>query len=197
MSIQRSANCTAYTDTVSLLVTGELEVPGNDMCRVAMPATFSCQASAFEAPDDITRTAMEEGAKLALEAQGCDADAATFTFHTNIVGAQQLEYSAEKLSNLGMASNCYREGNDPNHITHQSSAVCHPMYDMTDSEGRRVRDVHRTFTSNLATCDVSDEGMSQLMEDLRKVAAHNGAINGFTVDKPEDLACTFSVLPAL
>ena len=68
------------------------------------------------------------------------------------------------------------------------------MYDMTGQQ--RVRDVHRTFLST-ATCDASDEGMPQLMEDLRKVAAHNGAQNGFTVDRPEDLACKFSVLPSL
>ena len=197
MSIQRSANCSAYTDTISVLVTGEAEVPGNEKCRLSMPATFSCQTKAFEAPDDMTKKAMEDAAMEKLSALGCDTSTAVTNFNTNIVGTQSMEYSAEKLSNLGMASNCFREGNDPNHITHRADATCNAMYDMTDSEGRRVRDVFRSFTSSLGTCDVSDEGMPQLMEDLRKVAAHNGEVNGLKVDRPEDLRCTFSVLPIL
>ena len=198
MSIVRSDNCAAYTDTISLLVTGEAHVPGRDAtCSVPLPATFSCQTSAFEAPDATTRAGMEAAAIEALTSLGCDADAATVSFQTSLVGSQSVEYDAEKLAKLGMASNCYREGNDPNHATHRAEAVCKPMFDMTDADGNRVRDYHRTFLSSLATCDASDEGMPQLMEDLRKVAALNGQRNGFTVDRSEDLACKFSVLPTL
>ena len=69
------------------------------------------------------------------------------------------------------------------------------MYDMTNADGERVRNFNKTFTSDLAACDVSDEAMPQLLEDARKVAAHNASTNGYTVDKPEHLACTYSVMP--
>ena len=63
------------------------------------------------------------------------------------------------------------------------------MYDMTDADGRTVRDYHMRISASLATCDVSDKAMPQLMEDVRKVAAYNLSQNGYTVGKSEDLAC--------
>ena len=97
-----------------------------------------------------------------------------------------------------MTSKCFREGNDPNHATHRATARCFPMYDMTDAKGNRVRNTNMQILSNLAVCDLSDEAMPQVQEDLRRVAAHNAAGNGYTVDRPEDLATTNdSVLPLL
>ena len=51
------------------------------------------------------------------------------------------------------------------------------------------------FLSNLAVCDISDGAMPQVQEDLRKVAADNASENGFRIQKPEDLACSYSILP--
>tara|TARA_B110000046_G_scaffold6233_1_gene6525 strand:+ start:1313 stop:1903 length:591 start_codon:yes stop_codon:yes gene_type:complete len=196
--MRRSSNCKAYTDTVSLLVDGTATVPGDaDRCTFALPATFSCQTKAFEKPDAATAAGLTALATEALEARGCDASKMELTYATNLVGAQQLEYSGKKLSELGMASNCHAFGNDLNDATHKVTAKCRSMYDMTDAQGNRVRDYHKTFLSNLVACDISDDAMPQLMEDARKVAAYNGAVNGFTVDKPEDLACEFAVLPVL
>lgn len=197
--IQRSSNCKAYTDTVSVLVNGTAAVPsGGERCKVSLPSTFSCQTEAFEAPDAVTEEAMREEAKRTLESRGCDVESGmTAVFETNLVGAQAMEYSAEKLKRLGMASSCYREGNDPNHATHTATARCFPMREMSDAQGRRVMNTNMQFLSNLATCDISDEAMPQLQEDLRKVAAHNAMENGFTVDRVEDLACYVSVLPHL
>lgn len=195
-SAHRSDNCRAYTDVVSLLVEATAVVPGReDACTVRPPSLFSCQTSAFENPDDATADMMRAAAADALAAKGCNADDMVVSFTTNLVGARQTEYSAAKLAELGMASNCFAHGNDPNDATHTVRARCRSMYDMVDAEGRAVRDYGKVFLSNLATCDVSDAAMPQLMEDARKVAAHNATANGYTIPRNEDLACDFSVLP--
>lgn len=197
--IHRSSNCKAYTDTVAVLVNGTAATKtGGDKCKVSLPPTFSCQTEAFEAPDDVTERALRDEAMRTLKDRGCDVDGGiTTVFETNLVGAQAMEYSAEKLKKLGLTSSCFREGNDPNHATHKATARCYPMREMTDADGNRVMNTNMQFLSNLATCDISDEAMPQLQEDLRKVAAHNAMENGFTVDRSEDLACYVSVLPVL
>lgn len=196
--MRRSSNCAAYTDTVSLLVDGTATVPGDEeRCTVPLPTTFSCQTRAFEKPDAATAEGLRAAAAAALAERGCDASRMALDYRTNLVGAQQLEYSGAKLADLGMASSCHAFGNDLNDATHRITAKCRPMYDMTDAQGNRVRDYHKTFLSNLVACDISDDAMPQLLEDARKVAAHNGAVNGFAVDRPEDLTCEFSVLPVL
>lgn len=198
MSIHRSSNCANYTDTVSLLIDATATVPGEEgRCTVPLPPTFSCQIKNFETPDAKTMADLKLKAASALEEKGCDPDKMELSFATNLVGTQHSEYSAEKLAELGMASNCFRAGNDPNDATHQITARCRSMYDMTDADGRTVRNYNMVFHSNLATCDVSDDASAQLYEDARKVAAHNAAQNGFTVGRPEDLACDFAVLPVL
>ena len=194
--MQRSTNCAEYTDTISLLVDASATNEEGD-CTVRLPPTFSCQKTAFEAPDDETLEMLEKKATKLLVDKGCSAEGIRVDYTTNLVGSQHLEYSAEKLSALGMASNCYREGNDPNHATHRLTAVCTNQYDMTDAAGRRVRDTNKKFHSQLSTCDVSDEAMPQLMEDARKVAAFHASQNGLTMDKETDLACVFSILPQM
>jgi hypothetical protein len=196
-SIARSPNCAAYTDTLSLLVDAEAFVPEIDNCRVTVPSTFSCQKSAFENPDEKTEEFMREKAVQALDEMGCDSSKMEMSFKTVLVGAQELEYSGEKLADLGMASNCYKVGNDPNDATHIIRAECTNQYEMTNERGQRIKNTNKKFLSNLAVCDVSDAAMPQLMEDARKVAAHNAGQNGYVADRDIDLACTFSILPRL
>lgn len=198
--MERSTNCSAYTDTISILVDASASIAGDDKerCTVPLPPTFSCQTSAFEAPDDVTRAQLEARASQLLQDKGCDVSRGIeLDFATNLVGSQHMEYSAEKLSSLGMASNCFREGNDINHATHIIRAECSNQYDMTDDFGRRVRDTNKKFLSNLSTCDVSDAAMPQLLEDARKVAAYHAGENGYKADRDTDLSCTFSILPQL
>lgn len=198
MSITRSPNCTEYTSSLSLLVDTNAFVPGReDVCSVDLPSTFSCQKNAFEAPDAPTASFLKEKAAALLAARGCDTSNVQLSYNTILVGSQDVEYSGEKLSRLGMASNCYRVGNDPNDATHVIKAECTNQYDMTDSEGRRVRNTNKKFLSNLAVCDASDAAMPQLMEDARKVAAYNAKENGYTPDRDTDFACTFAILPQL
>lgn len=195
MSIPRSGNCSTYTDTLSVLVNGKFtDGSGSDSCSVSVSA-FSCQDSGFEKPDATTSELLHGLATDKLRERGCSVDNITSEFSTNLIGAQSFEYAPEKLKKLGMTSNCYREGNDPNSATHVARAVCHPMEAMTDPAGNKVKNTNMQFLSNLATCDLSDEAMPQVQEDLRKVAAHNAGENGFKIAKPEDLACSFSVLP--
>lgn len=195
MVVERSPNCAQYTDAISTLVELKASVPeSGSACEVAESA-FSCQTKAFEKPDAATAAFLKARASAALEAKGCKADAAVHSFSTNLVGARDTEYSAERLALGGLASNCYLVGNDPNQATHKIVAKCNPMYDMTNAEGERVRNFNMVFNSDLATCDVSDAAMPQLLEDARKVAALNAATNGYVVDAPEHLACNFSILP--
>lgn len=196
-AIPRSSNCAAYTDMVSLLVDGEATVDGAPECALSLPTTFSCQTSAFEKPDVATENLMVATGKELLAARGCDVDAARFSFNTVLLGAQSVEYSGEKLSSLGMASNCYKAGNDPNDATHKIVARCRNEYDMTDDQGQAVRNTKMVFHSSLLACDVSDTAMPQLMEDARKVAVQNSIGRGFTPARDEDLACDFAVLPTL
>ena len=196
MSIRRSSNCSAYTDHVSLLVTGSATVPGDEeRCTIDLPAHFSCQTSSFNTPDEVTLNNMREHATLAMQERSCDASAMTLDLHTNLMGTTASEYSGEKLSEFGMASNCFHHGNDPNDAMHIVKARCLPMYDMTNERGETVRDYHMTVSASLAACDVSDPAMPQLMNDIRKVAAYNLSQTGYTLKRPEDLACDVAMLP--
>ncbi len=194
MTIEKSPNCTNYTDTVSTLVEVTATVPGDNKCIFKTPA-FSCQKKAFEKPDDATKRFLTDLATTSLKDLGCNIEKMQISFNTNLMGAQDMEYPASKLAKGGMASNCFQTGNDPREHTHKITAKCNPMYDMTDKNGNKVRNFNKTFTSDLAACDVSDEAIPQLLEDARKVASHNAAVNGYTIDQPEHLACTFSILP--
>lgn len=162
-----------------------------------MKPVFSCQTKQFEAPDNETREMMREDASKQLTEKLCDVSKMKLNFSTNLVGSQHVEYSAEKLRDLGMVSNCYREGNDPNNATHRAEARCFNQREMTDINGNRVINTNMPILSNLSACDISADATPQVYEDLRKVAALNVKDRGFTVDTPEDLACTFSILPQI
>lgn len=196
--ISRSANCTSYTDTLSLFVGGKVSVKGKEeLCSVDV-SMMSCQTSHFESPDDATRDGLIAHAKTELSNRGgCVTPGAEYVLEatTNLIGAHDAEYSPEKLVKLGMTSNCFAAGNDLNSATHRATAVCHPMESMINSKGQSVKNTNMKILSNLAVCDISDDAMPQVQEDLRKVAAYNSSENGFKIKKPEDLACSFSVLP--
>lgn len=195
--MRRSSNCSAYTDTISVLATGTASVNGDDVCKVNLEPMFSCQKKQFERPDQETLEMMRSDAEEHLESMGCDVSRMSLDVNTNLVGAQNVEYSADKLRSLGMVSNCYREGNDPNDATHRGEARCFNQREMTDERGNRVINTNMPILSNLSACDISSDAMPQVYEDLRKVAALNVKDRGYTVDKPEDLACTFSILPQI
>ena len=193
MPVDKSPNCALYTDTVSTLVHMSADSTDN-RCKIERFA-FSCQTKAFERPDSTTEAFLKSKIREDLKSRGCPEANVTFHSDTNIMGARDIEYSAERLVKLGMASNCNLTGNDPNQATHTIRANCSPMFDMVDEHGNRVRDYRKRFLSELSACDISDEAMPQLQEAARKVAAHNAGINGYIVEKPEHLACTFSILP--
>ena len=198
MSIPRSKNCATYTDTINVYVDASVTVDGKeDRCAVDLSA-FSCQTSGFENPDETTKKELLERARERFgEMDGClDGDSnLSITTKTNLVGAQELEYAPEKLVELGMASNCYKAGNDPNNATHLARAECYPMEAMTNERGEKVKNTNMKILSNLAVCDITSEAEAQVMEDLRKVAAYNSGQNGYKIDKPEDLSCSFSIMP--
>ena len=197
-TVRRSTNCAAYTDTLSVFVTATATVPGDEeRCTVPLDPYFSCQTSTFERPDEATASLLRAEAEQKLEELECDSSAMDISFTTNHVGTRNVEYDANKLRDSGLVSNCFREGNNVNAATHRAEARCSPMFDMTDVDGNRVRNTNMTFLSNLSACDVSEEAMPQIQEDLRRVAAANAQDGGYTRDKPEHLACTFSILPQI
>lgn len=191
----RSSNCKEYYNTVSTLVSGRAFVPGRDRCSVDLPMTFSCQTKDFETADALTLADFREYA-VAEMPTSCNADDLQFELETNMIAVAQ-ELPPEKLVETGMASNCAAD-RDFGSITSIARASCTPQYDMTDdATGQRVRNTNMRFTSKLLTCDASDESMPQLEEDLMKVAAHVAKASGYTVDHYKNLACTFSVKPAI
>jgi hypothetical protein len=114
------------------------------------------------------------------------------------VGARTLEYTAEEMVERGLASNCFASANDPNLATHRATAICRPQREMTETTtGRRVIDTSKVVHANLSVCDVSEVAMPQILEDLRKVAAHNAAKNGYQVDHHDHFACKFAVMPQI
>lgn len=197
-TILKSSNCSAYTNSISLMIESTATVPGEEeRCTVQLPVAMSCQTSAYEKPDDATASQLREAGEALLRERQCDASRMVLNYNTSLIGAQSVEYSAEKLVDTGMASNCFAVGNDPNDATHVIQASCTNQYTMTDAKGNRVRDTNRVFTSSLAVCDLSDNAMPQLMEDARKVAAYNAAQEGLASDRDADLACRFAILPVV
>ena len=73
----------------------------------------------METPDGTTRDQLQGMAREALDKKpGCKAAEPTFSFRTTQMGTRKPEIPADDLADLGMTSNCYREGNDPNVATH-------------------------------------------------------------------------------
>lgn len=196
MSISRSANCSNYHDRISVVVTGKAVVPGDEeRCTVELPATFSCQTTKFERADDVTSKGLRDAAQQEFETRGCDVSKMQLSLNTNLVGATKTDYSAKELVDTGMASNCFAYHNDVNDATHTVDATCYNMYDMKDAKGNTVRDYHMKFRANLQTCNVGEDAMPQLEEDVRKVAQYNAGKNGYKIAKPEHLACNLSIMP--
>lgn len=202
MSVHRSPNCASYNDSVQVIVTGTATSADSllDGCTVDLPPTFSCQTEVYDTPDAATVSHMEENAKSLLSDRGCDASSVEMDLHATTLGGnfeRNTNLTGKRLVELGLASNCFIFGNDPNDVTHQIQARCTPMYELTDPNGNRVRDYSMIITSALGTCDSSDAAFEDLMRDARRAAAFNASNNGYTVDREEDLACKFAVLPVL
>ena len=194
-TISRSSNCKSYTDSISVYVKGTVAVKGKeDRCKVDVSA-FSCQRGTLEQPDKVTSDELVSvGSEKLRGLPDCEGEY-VLESTTNVMGARAVDYSPEQLIQLGMASNCFSEGNDPNMTSHMAYATCNPMEAMIDSTGTLVKNTNMKFRSNLAVCDISDKAMPQVQEDLRKVAAYNAAEHGLKVQRPEDLACSIAVLP--
>lgn len=192
-----SPNCAAYTDSAHILVrteaTAPSRTPGAPACTTELPVTYSCQTTNLETPDAETVQQLAARARTALA--HCDVSRLQMHHRTTHIGARSVDYSGDELVGLGMASNCFRAGNDPNDATHFMRAECTNQYDFVDSTGRVARDTSRVFTGQLSACDVSEEAMPQLTEDVRKVVAANAAVGDFRVQHPSHLACKFAVLP--
>ena len=192
---QRSSNCKSYYNTVSTLVSGTAFVPGIDACTVDLPMTFSCQTKDFETADKVTLGDFQEYAKAKMPS-GCPVHKMEFDLKTNMIAIPQ-ELSPERLAETGMASNCAAD-RDFGGITSIARATCTPQYDMThDATGERVRNTNMHFSAKLMTCDASDESMPQLEEDLKKLATYVAKGSGYTIDHYKNLACTFSITPAV
>lgn len=196
--LKRSSNCSTYEDSISVLAMGTATGGGDTArCTVPLTPTLSCQKKQFEAPDTKTMDVMKSDALQKLQALDCDITKVSMDVKTNLIGSRNVEYSGEELRSLGMASNCYKAGNDPNDATHRATARCYNQKEMTDELGNKVINTNMPIHANLSVCDMSDEAAAQIYEDLRKVAVLNVKDRGYTVHNPEDLACSFSVLPQI
>jgi len=196
--LKRSSNCSTYEDSISVLAMGTATGVGDkDRCTVSLTPTLSCQTKQFETPDTKTMDGMKSDALQKLQALDCDTTKVAMDVKTNLIGSRKVDYSGEELRSLGMASNCYKAGNDPNDATHRATARCYNQRDMTDQMGNKVINTNMPIHASLSVCDMTEEASSQIYEDLRKVAVLNVKDRGYTVHNPEDLACSFSMLPQI
>lgn len=191
MSIHRSPDCAAYTDTITTLVTGTAEGCG---IIVDLPPIFMCKKTNFEEIDEPTNAVMRTHARNEFVKKGCMVDP-VLKLSTNMVGMKG-DLSVEELAEREIASNCANVGNVVNEMSWRGIARCTPQYDMRESAtGKTVRNNNMITYANLSVCDVSDAAMPQVEEDLRKVAAYNLKQKGYEVDTPNNLACKYSILP--
>lgn len=204
MDFPTSSNCNGgYEKPASLFCSGTVRLPGSNVCQSNV-TLVSCQNGHFENPDETTRKDMLAKGRAELERNPLCRDMmmngteqpSLENVRTLLIGAQSVDYSGEKLSHLGLTSNCFAVGNDLTDATHRASAKCTNQYEFV-KDGRRVKNTNMTFLSNLMTCDVTDSSMQQIEEDLKKVAMHNAKENGIVVSRPEDFACEISILPVL
>ena len=194
-----SDNCSVYTDAASILVrttaTARPLVQGGKACTTELPIAYSCQTRALEAPDTATRSMLLKEAQQQLA--HCDVGSLQLRHRTTHLGARVADYSAHELNEFGLASNCFRNGNDINDAKHVTRATCTNQYEYRNAAGETARDTNHKLFASLATCDMGDTAMPQLEEDLKKMIVHNTDLNGFRVTDPNHLACSISMLPSL
>lgn len=213
--MQRSTNCgVGYHQPISTLVGGTVTFPEEPASRCPpIPITdhFSCQSTHFEKPDDATIESIRAYHADDLkdrETNGCDVNKAVFTYSVNLMGTREVDYSGKKLSQVGMCSNCFQGGNDPNDGTHVVSASCayvdpeHPMQAFDIDKNRYVPIIpSKRWNASLMTCSLMPDDEHQIIEDLQRVIAynaehHNGTAAHLRMDNPtENLVCDVSVVP--
>ena len=195
-----SPNCDAYTSVVSSIVASTVSVKGssNPMCNVRLDPVMSCQNESLENPDEATMTQMKSRARRMLEEKGCQVgDNQELEVNHKIVqvGTRNPEFSGEELVARGSVSNCAAVHNDLNEFNFIAQATAFPTASMTRiSDGKTVTSFKKRLNASLYACDISDAAMPQVMEDLRKVAAHSLVEQGYRVN-PIDLELSVSVLP--
>jgi hypothetical protein len=176
---------------------GTASVPNIPSCQVDIPTFMSCQKNNFETPDLDTETSMKEKATSLLLEKGCPTDNIVYEFKSNQIGTREPDLPVSQLRDMGMASNCYRHGSDPNKATHVATMRCNPMGSFIDIEsGKKVYNSNMNIHSNLSVCDVSSSAMGQVEEDLKKVAQANAYDNGYDM-KVSQLVCNTSLLPQI
>ena len=195
VKMKLSENCAHYTDSASVIVSGSAFISGRSTCKVDLDPVFSCQTKEMERPDQVTESSMYRDAQKKLLDIGCSGDV-DVTFRTAQVGAREREIPVEELASTTMASNCFRPGIDPNDKNYIAEARCYPTAAMKRvSDGKMVKSYHMPVSARLFTCDISDSGEEQLLEDLRKTAAYNlREGRGYDIN-PVDLECKMSLLP--
>jgi hypothetical protein len=172
---------------------------------------FSCQVSDFEHPDAATIATInrEQRSDFAQrQARGCDITKAHYAWQVNLNGSKKVDYSGEKLASVGMNSNCFAGGNDPNDGTHVARARCsyvnvdHPLqaYDL-DREKLVAISPDKKWEASLMTCSLMPEDEAQVLEDLQRVIAHNAAHHTgdharYRLDDPTNtLVCELMIAP--
>ena len=206
-----SDNCVRYYDVARLAVYGTASVEGTDdeRCSVPLPTINSCQRHRMEHPDAVTdRMAREEAAK-GLVSKGCpevptDVTKLKMDYRLTQYAHTDREYSPEELMATGNVSNCAKVANNVNDVTHTMTASCFAFGDVTKIKNDRGEPINVAGRSGrlrasatLGVCDVSEEAIPQVMEDLRNLAAHhlrNREVNAYDVD-PQNLECTFAMHP--
>ena len=194
-----SKNCAAYTDSVSIVCGGTATLGS---CKTKLTPLLSCQTKNYETPDDVVKSEMRAQAYLEFQQNGCadiglGVDNIVLDTKTTSVGTQKKDLTAEQLLETKTTSNCYHLGGDLTNSTHTANARCFPVGPSTDGDGNKIYAPHTSVTVQLRTCDLTEDALPQIHEDLRKVAALRLSDMYDINTDPKALQCSFWDLPHL
>lgn len=189
-SVPFSDNCDSYTDHASAVIQYKATHKKQPKCKVE-GSIFSCQTEQYEKPDELTRTNIMDNIKSAAGTLNiCKGlDMGDFEINTKpvILGATSTELSGEDIAKRHMASNC-ADGFDIKKINTHNHYTCRNFGEWKNSDGKMVRNYHKTWDGILPSCEQSFELALQTEEDIKKLVQYRNKVQGNEM-KYEDIAC--------
>lgn len=189
-AVSLSDNCDSYTDHASSIIQYRAVHELEDKCVVS-GSIMSCQKEQYERPDAKTLNNIIENVKSAaaqnIHCQNIDLDKFQIETKPVILGATSTELDGEDIARRHMASNC-ADGFDLGKINTHNYYTCRNFGEMTQKDGKKVRNYHKVWDGILPSCEQNVELSLQTEEDIKKLVQYRNKLNGIDM-KLEDIAC--------